>query len=118
MMTIQNYVRPQSLQQAYDLCQNRRNRIVAGHAVAAQTGGSVNTAVDLCDLGLDTIEETDDAFVIGAMTPLRKLELHPGFAAYIGGAAAGRWEILWACSSATWPRWEAASMAGSVFPTC
>lgn len=88
MMTIQNYVRAQSLQQAYDLCQNRRNRIVAGMLWLRQTGGSVNTAVDLCDLGLDTIEETDDAFVIGAMTPLRKLELHPGFAAYTGGAAA------------------------------
>lgn len=88
MMTIQNYVRAQSLQQAYDLCQNRRNRIVAGMLWLRQTGGSVNTAVDLCDLGLDTIEETDDAFVIGAMTPMRKLELHPGFAAYTGGAAA------------------------------
>lgn len=88
MMTIQNYVRAQSLQQAYDLCQNRRNRIVAGMLWLRQTSGSVNTAVDLCDLGLDTIEETDDAFVIGAMTPLRKLELHPGFAAYTGGAAA------------------------------
>lgn len=88
MMTIQNYVRAQSLQQAYDLCQNRRNRIVAGMLWLRQTGGSVNTAVDLCDLGLDTIEETDDAFVIGAMTPLRKLELHPGFVAYTGGAAA------------------------------
>lgn len=88
MMTIQNYVRAQSLQQAYDLCQNRRNRIVAGMLWLRQTGGSVNTAVDLCDLGLDTIEETADAFVIGAMTPLRKLELHPGFAAYTGGAAA------------------------------
>lgn len=88
MMTIQNYVRAQSLQQAYDLCQNRRNRIVAGMLWLRQTGGSVNTAVDLCDLGLDTIEETDDAFVIGAMTPLRKLELYPGFAAYTGGAAA------------------------------
>ena len=88
MMTIQNYVRAQSLQQAYDLCQNLRNRIVAGMLWLRQTGGSVNTAVDLCDLGLDTIEETDDAFVIGAMTPLRKLELHPGFAAYTGGAAA------------------------------
>ena len=47
MMTIQNYVRAQSLQQAYDLCQNRRNRIVAGMLWLRQTGGSVNTAVDL-----------------------------------------------------------------------
>ena len=89
MMTIQNYVRPQTLEQAYELLtSNRRNRAVAGMLWLRLTGGSVNTAVDLCDLGLNTMEETGDAFVIGAMTPLRKLELDPGFAAYTGGAAA------------------------------
>ena len=89
MMTIQNYVRPQTLEQAYELLsKNRRNRAVAGMLWLRLTGGSIQTAVDLCDLGLDTMEETDDAFVIGAMTPLRKLELDPGFAAYTGGAAA------------------------------
>ena len=89
MMTIQNYVRPQTLEQAYELLsKNRRNRAVAGMLWLRLTGGSIQTAVDLCDLGLDTMEETDDAFVIGAMTPLRQLELDPGFAAYTGGAAA------------------------------
>ena len=37
-------------------------------------------------LGLDQIEETEDAFEIGAMVTLRQLEEHPGLAAYTDGA--------------------------------
>ena len=119
MMTIQNYVRPQTLEQAYELLsKNRRNRAVAGMLWLRLTGGSIQTAVDLCDLGLDTMEETDDAFVIGAMTPLRKLELDPGLPPTPAGPPPGPWGILWGCSSATWPRWAAASLDGSAFPTC
>ena len=48
---------------------------------------SLGGAIDLCDLGLDAIEETPDAFRIGAMATLRQLETHPGLAAYTCGAA-------------------------------
>ena len=44
--------------------------------------GSVNTAIDLCDLGLNTIEETEEQFSIGAMATLRDLELHEGLNSY------------------------------------
>ena len=47
---------------------------------------NVGTAIDLSGLGLDTIEETDEGFSIGAMVTLRQLELHPGLAAYTDGA--------------------------------
>ena len=47
---------------------------------------NVGTAIDLSGLGLDTIEETDDGFSIGAMVTLRQLELNPGLAAYTDGA--------------------------------
>ena len=67
MMTIKNYVRAQSLQQAYELNQSRRNRIVGGMMWLKMSNASVNTAIDLCDLGLDAIEETAEAFSIGAM---------------------------------------------------
>src|SRR5699024_3254711 len=42
----------------------------------------------LCDLGLDTIEETEDAFSIVAMVTLRQLQLHPGLNEYTQGAMA------------------------------
>lgn len=41
---------------------------------------------DLSDLGLDTIEETEDFFEIGCMTTLRQLEQHGGLDRYTGGA--------------------------------
>ena len=47
---------------------------------------NVGTAIDLSGLGLDTIEETEDGFSIGAMVTLRQLEEHPGLAAYTHGA--------------------------------
>jgi len=88
MMTIKNYVRAQSLQQAYELNQNKRNRILGGMLWLKMTDSDVTTAIDLSDLGLDTIEETEDSFSIGAMVTLRQLELHEGLNAYTGGAMA------------------------------
>ena len=48
----------------------------------------MGTAFDLCDLGLNTIEETEDAFSIGAMATLRDIEMHAGLNAYADGAVA------------------------------
>ena len=86
MLTIQNYVRAQSLEQAYELNQKKSSRIIGGMMWLKMQNNTANTAIDLCDLGLDTIEETEDAFSIGAMVTLRALEQHPGLSAYTQGA--------------------------------
>ena len=86
MITIQKYVRAQSLEEAWTLNQKRQNRVLGGMLWLRLGKGSVGTAIDLCDLGLDTIEENEDAFSIGAMVTLRDLELHPGLNAYTQGA--------------------------------
>ena len=86
MITISNYVRASSLQEAYELNQNRRNRIIGGMLWTKMSDAAVNTAIDLCDLGLDTLEETQDCFIIGAMVSLRQLEKHAGLNAYTCGA--------------------------------
>ena len=88
MIAIQNYVRAQSLEEAWELNQKKRNRVIGGMLWLKMGRGSVNTAIDLCDLGLDTIEETAGEFTIGAMVTLRQLELHPGLNAYTQGAMA------------------------------
>lgn len=79
-------MRPQSLEEAWELNQKKRNRVVAGMMWLKMGTHSFGTAIDLCDLGLDTIEETEDEFRIGAMVTLRQLEKHPGLAAYSCGA--------------------------------
>ena len=86
MITIQKYVRAQSLEEAYRLNQSKRNRIVGGMMWLRLGKGGVGTAIDLCDLGLDTIEETDEQFSIGAMVSLRQLEQQEGLNAYTHGA--------------------------------
>lgn len=85
MITIKNYVRPATLEEAYSLNQNRRNRVIGGMLWLKMSNASVDTAIDLSALGLDTIEETDEAFSIGAMVTLRQLEQHPALNAYTRG---------------------------------
>lgn len=86
MITIQKYVRAQTLEEAWQLNQKRANRILGGMMMLRLGSGNVNTAIDLCDLGLNTIEENDEQFSIGAMTTLRMLEMHEGLNAYCGQA--------------------------------
>ena len=88
MITIQKYIRAKSLEEAWELNQNKRNRILGGMLWLRLGKGNVNTAIDLCDLGLDKIEETDEAFSIGAMATLRDIEMHDGLNTYTGGAVA------------------------------
>ncbi len=88
MLKISNYVRPQSLEEAYTLCQKKNNVILGGMLWLKMQNRSVNTAIDLCDLGLDTIEEDENAYCLGAMVSLRALEVHPGLAALTNGAMA------------------------------
>ena len=86
MITIQKYVRAQSLEEAWTLNQKRTNRVLGGMLWLRLGRGSVGTAIDLCDLGLNAIEENEEEFSIGAMATLRDLELHPGLNDYTQGA--------------------------------
>ena len=86
MMTIREYKRAESLEEAWQLNQKRPNRVLGGMIWLKMENINVGTAIDLSGLGLDTIEETDEGFSIGAMVTLRQIELHPGLAAYTDGA--------------------------------
>lgn len=88
MITIDKYVRAQSLEEAWELNQNKRNRILGGMMWLRLSRTSVNTVIDLCDLGLDKIEENSEEFSIGAMATLRDIEMHNGLNAYSSNAIA------------------------------
>ena len=81
MMTIREYKRAESLEEAWQLNQKKPNRVLGGMIWLKMETINVGTAIDLSGLGLDTIEETEDGFSIGAMVTLRQLEEHPGLAA-------------------------------------
>ena len=86
MITIGNYVKAESLQQAWELNQKKSSRILGGMLWLKLGRGRIGTAIDLSGLGLDTVEETESEFSIGAMATLRQLELHEGLNAFTGGA--------------------------------
>lgn len=88
MITIQNYVRAKTLEEAWELNQNKRSRILGGMLWLRLGKGSVHTAIDLCDLGLDTMEQTEEQFSIGAMVTLRDLETNEALNNYCGHAVA------------------------------
>ena len=88
MLRIRQYVRAQSLEEAYTLAQKRNNVVLGGMAWLNLQTRNIGTAIDLCDLGLDTIEETETEYRIGAMVSLRTLELHAGLNALSQGAIA------------------------------
>ena len=88
MIRIQNYVMAESLEQAYQLNQNKRSRILGGMLWLKMSNIAVTNAIDLSRLELNEIEETEEEFSIGAMTTLRQLELHEGLNAYACGAVA------------------------------
>lgn len=86
VLTIKNYVKAESLQEAYELNQKRSARVLGGTLWLKMGKRNVQTAIDLSKLGLDKIEETKDAFRIGAMATLRQIEKHKGLNEYTGGA--------------------------------
>ena len=86
MLKIKNYVKAESLEQAYELNQKRTACVLGGMVWLKMGNRVVTTAIDLSGLGLDTITETESEFVIGCMTPLRDLELHQGLHTYTKGA--------------------------------
>ena len=86
MMTIREYKRAESLEEAWQLNQKKNNRVIGGMIWLKMEKINVGTAIDLSGLGLDAIEETEEQFSIGAMVTLRQLELDAGLAAYTNGA--------------------------------
>ena len=74
MLKIKEYVKAESLEQAYELNQKRTNCILGGMLWLKMSNRNVQKAIDLSGLGLNQIEETEEEFRIGCMTTLRELE--------------------------------------------
>ena len=84
MITVKNYIKPDTLEAAYELNQKRANRIIGGMMWLRMGKGNILTAIDLSGLLSGEITETDTDFHIGSMCTLRQLETHPGLAKSFG----------------------------------
>lgn len=85
MFYTKNYVVASSLEEAYNLKQKKSTSIIAGNAWLKQARLDRNTLIDLSNLGLDKIVETDSSFQIGAMVTLRALETNVALNDYTAG---------------------------------
>lgn len=85
MFRAKEYVKAESLKEAYELNQKRSSVVVGGMMWLKMESVYKVTAIDLSGLGLDGIGEDEEGFSIGCMCSLRKLELHEGLNRYFGG---------------------------------
>ncbi|MGL5616518.1 MAG: FAD binding domain-containing protein [Sarcina sp.] len=77
MFTIREYVKPNSLEEAYEvLTKNKTNTILGGTLWLKMGHKNIGTAIDLSNLKLNEIKETEKEFEIGAMVTLRDLEVN------------------------------------------
>jgi CO/xanthine dehydrogenase FAD-binding subunit len=76
------------LEEAYVLNQKRNNVILGGMMWLKMGSQSIQTAIDLSGLGLDKIEQTDDAFEIGSMVTLHDMECNDDLNQYFNGVIA------------------------------
>ena len=82
MLRFERYVCPKTPEKAYALLREDRMATVVGGMMWLRLADRVAPlGIDLSRCGLDRIDETDDAFRIGAMVTLGQLERHEGFAA-------------------------------------
>ena len=88
MFYYNQYVRAQSLDEAYELYQKKPNFVLGGMLWLKMKNKTLGTAIDLCDLGLDQIDEDENEFRIGAYATLRQIETHEELNAYTHGAIA------------------------------
>ena len=88
MFYYNQYVRAQSLDEAYELYQKKPNFVLGGMLWLKMKNKTLGTAIDLCDLGLDQIDEDENEFRIGAYATLRQIETHEALNPYTHGAIA------------------------------
>lgn len=86
MIRFENYVRPETLDEAYELNQSMKNIVGGGMMWTHLSDAKYDSFIDLSDLLSDQIEEEDGYFKIGAMTSLYDLETYEPFKEYFSTA--------------------------------
>lgn len=80
MLRFERYVCPDTPEEAYRLLrEDRLATVVGGMMWLRLADRTAPLGIDLSRCGLDRIEETDDAFRVGAMVTLGRLERHERF---------------------------------------
>lgn len=87
VIIMKNYVQAASLEEAYALNKKSKKNVVLGGNLWRKMGiANIATGIDLCNLSLDTIEETEEEYRIGCMCSLRDLEVNQSMHKEFSGA--------------------------------
>jgi CO/xanthine dehydrogenase FAD-binding subunit len=85
MIMISDYVKPKSIEEAYDLLVSNDNaQIVGGGAFLRLTSKKIDLAIDLYNTSLSFINDTETSIEIGAMTTFRDIEKSETIKKYFG----------------------------------
>lgn len=85
-MKFNNYVKVNSLEEAYKiLSENKSSSVIGGGMYFRLNNNSIDTVIDLSNLDMGYIEEEEDGIEIGAYTTLRELEKSPLLKSYFNG---------------------------------
>lgn len=75
MFTISDFIKPQSLDEAYKtLIKHKNNMLLGGCLFLKMSSKMINVAIDLSGLELNYIKNLDDCIEIGSMTNFRDIE--------------------------------------------
>lgn len=85
MLKFKTVYQPVSFDEALALNEKKSNVVIGGNGWLRFSSRRFAGAIDLGLLGLDKIEETEDAFEIGAMVSLRRLETDSRLNEYFSG---------------------------------
>jgi CO/xanthine dehydrogenase FAD-binding subunit len=78
MLTIREYARPKTMDEAMALLKSsKKSQVLGGCAMLRLGDKTIDVAVDLSDLGLDGITQVGDTVEIGAMATLHQVETDP-----------------------------------------
>lgn len=74
-MKINDFYQPVTLDEAYEkFNENSNNQVMGGGAWMKLSGANIETLIQLGNLGLDTVSETKDKLIFGAMATLHQIE--------------------------------------------
>jgi len=86
VLTIQDYLLPETLEEAYEaLIEKRNNKIIGGCGFLRMGSQKIGTAIDLSNLDLNFIWEGEDTVEIGAMATFRQVETSSVLKKYFDG---------------------------------
>ncbi|QTA37204.1 FAD binding domain-containing protein [Thermosipho ferrireducens] len=75
MLIIKEYVKPKSIEEAYNILVSREKaEIIGGAAFVRLSNKTINVGIDLYDAGLDFIREDNDYIEIGSMVTISQFE--------------------------------------------